>query len=72
MAINDSKKEYSDFIQQIRNDIDSLIHEIEGQTIHNETLRHYSMDLAMDSVPLIRFLKEARKQADISLSLYAQ
>lgn len=70
MEFDEARLEYVQLVNRIRNGIDSLIHEVEDEALHNAALRNVSLDLSMDSVPLVRFLKEAKKQADTSLSLY--
>lgn len=72
MEFDEARADYVNLVNRIKNGIDSLIHEVEDEALHNEALRNVSLDLAMDSVPLVRFLKEAKKQADTSLSIYEQ
>ena len=64
------QQDYVQMLRQVVRSIDSLLSEIEESAIHNPDLRSVSIEIAMDSVPLARCLREARKQADISLNVY--
>ncbi len=61
---------YVELIVRIDHQLDALIYELENEALHNEDLRAYSIDMAMDSVPLIRHLKEAKKHALFSIEMY--
>ncbi len=70
MNTEDARIAYVDLLKRTSNSIDSLIHELEDQTLHSPDFRKASLDMSMDSIPTIRFLKESKKQIDISLSVY--
>lgn len=61
---------YVALITQAEHQLESLIYELENEALHNEELRAYSIEMAMDSVPLIRHLKEAKKHAQFSKEMY--
>jgi len=61
---------YVRLITQTDQQLDALIYELENEALHNEELRAYSLEMAMDSVPLIRHLKEAKKHAKLSKDIY--
>lgn len=63
-------QEYVSLLNHVAHSLDALIYELETQAIHNAALRAESLELAMDSVPVLRNLKEARKQVQISLDIY--
>jgi len=64
------RNQYVHLLQGVVRSIDSLLSEIELEAIHNDELRKASIEMAMDSIPLTKFLREAKKQAEISLSVY--
>jgi len=64
------QKDYIGLLTRTESALDTMIYEIEHETSLNPALRKESLEMAMDSVPLIRSLKEAKKQISISLSLY--
>ena len=70
MTIDEFRNDYVQMIRGVVRSIDSLLSEIEQGAIHNDELRKVSLEMAMDSVPLARCLREARKQAEVSLSVY--
>jgi len=64
-----------DYLQLMRetiSSIDALIYEVEKNTLQNTKLRQVSLDMATDSVPLLRCLKEAKTQAEISLDVFSK
>jgi hypothetical protein len=67
---DDVMKNYCDLLNQTDQRLESLIYELENEALHNEDLRAFSLEMAMDSVPLIRHLKEAKKQLGISRDIY--
>ncbi len=66
------KNDYLQLMRESISSIDALIYEIEKNTLQNAALRKVSLDMATDSVPLLRSLKEAKGQAEISLSVFSQ
>ncbi len=64
------RTQYVQMIRGVIRSIDSLLSEIEQGAIHNDDLRKVSLEMAMDSVPLARCLREARKQAEVTLMVY--
>jgi hypothetical protein len=70
MDIQEATSSYVDLLQKTANSIDSLIQELEDQTLHDPAFRKTSIDMAMDSVPAVRFLRESKKQIEISLTIY--
>lgn len=69
-TISSVTKEYIALLERTMGALDTLIYEVEHETSLNPALRKESLEMAMDSVPLLRCLKEAKKQAAISLSVY--
>jgi hypothetical protein len=63
-------KNYSDLLNHTDQQLESLIYELENEALHNDDLRAFSLEMAMDSVPLIRHLKEAKKQLAVSKDIY--
>lgn len=70
MTKNQFQNDYVNMIESAIRTIDSLISEIETNAIHNPDLRNVSLEMAMDSVPLARCLRDAKRQAEITLSVY--
>ena len=63
---------YRQLMKETIASIDALIYEVEENTLQNKALRQANLEMATDTVPLIRSLKEAKKQAEISLSIFGQ
>ena len=71
MTIDPSIREsYVEMIRRVIHSIESLLSEIEDGAIHNDAVRKASIEIAMDSVPLTRCLRDAKRQAEVSLSVY--
>ncbi len=64
------KRDYVSLLNQVSSTLDALIYDIETNALHNPDLRKESLDMAMDCVPTLRHIKEARKQIQISLDVY--
>jgi len=61
--------QYSDIIQRTIRSIDALVYELESDILHHPTMRADHFDLAMDVVPLIKKLSEARRYAQGALDV---
>ncbi|MGE4169220.1 MAG: hypothetical protein AB7F28_00685 [Candidatus Margulisiibacteriota bacterium] len=61
-------KDHLERIAQVANQLQSLIYELETEALHNTDLRKHHYDMAIDTVPLIRKLSEAKKHALFTLS----
>tara|TARA_B100001758_G_scaffold235230_1_gene235124 strand:- start:903 stop:1142 length:240 start_codon:yes stop_codon:yes gene_type:complete len=66
------KDDYLQLMRETISSIDALMYEIEKNTLQNKSLRKVALDMATDSVPLLRSLKEAKVQAEISLTVFSQ
>tara|TARA_Y100001970_G_scaffold191099_1_gene232370 strand:+ start:385 stop:624 length:240 start_codon:yes stop_codon:yes gene_type:complete len=66
------KDDYLQLMRETISSIDALMYEIEKNTLQNKSLRKVALDMATDSVPLLRCLKEAKIQAEISLDVFSQ
>lgn len=66
------REDYLQLMRETISNIDMLIYEVEENTLQNKPLRKVCMDMAIDSVPLLRHLKEAKKQAEISLDIFSK
>ena len=66
------REDYLQLMRETISNIDTLIYEVEENTLQNKPLRKACMDMAVDSVPLLRYLKEAKKQAEISLDIFSK
>ena len=64
------KEHYLQIVEQTLRSINSLIYELENEVLHNTELRKTSYELAVDCVPLIKKLNEARRYAEGTLSNY--
>ncbi|NBV41866.1 hypothetical protein EBR96_03755 [bacterium] len=70
-AVNLADKEnYLRIVDQTLRSINSLIYELENEVLHNAELRRHSYEIAVDCVPLIKKLNEARRYAEGTLSNY--
>jgi hypothetical protein len=65
------KEEYLQLMRETISSIDTLIYEVEERSLQNKLLRKVSLEMATDSVPLLRCLKEAKTQAEISLDIFS-
>ena len=63
-----SSESYGFLLDRIARDLDSLISEVEGEIISN-TRQKVDPDYRFDIVPILRKLKEARKEALFSTSI---
>lgn len=62
------KDDYFRLIQRTISSMDALIYELENEGLHNSVLREQYYELAVDCVPLIKKLSEARRYAEGTLS----
>ncbi len=62
------KASYFDMIQRTIHSLDALIYEIENDGLHNQPLRDQFYELAVDCVPLVKKLNEAKRYAQGSIS----
>jgi len=60
------REDYLQLMRETISNIETLMYEVEENTLQNKPLRKACMEMAIDSVPLLRHLKEANKQAEIS------
>ena len=65
-----SAESYEMLLDRIIRDLESLISEIEGEIISNSRQKVDS-DYRFDIVPILRKLKEARKEAAFSKSVFS-
>lgn len=78
MEINNPSKseqlrlDYLDLMAQTISSIDALIYEIDENALQNQSLRKVSLEMAIDCVPLLRCLREARAQAEISIDTFSK
>ena len=62
------KLAYFDLIQRTVSSLNALVYELENEGLHNTELREQYYELAVDCVPLIKKLSEARRYAEGTLS----
>jgi hypothetical protein len=62
------KDAYLTLIQRTIHSIDALVYELENEGLHNSELREHCYELAVDCVPLIKKLGEAKRYAQGSLT----
>ena len=66
------RHDYLDLMAQTISSIDALIYEIDENALQNQTLRKVSLEMAIDCVPLLRCLREAKAQAEISIDTFSK
>lgn len=66
------KDDYLQLMRETISSISALIYEVEKNTLQNTKLRKVSLEMATDSVPLLRCLKEAKTQAEISIDVFSK
>lgn len=59
---------YFELIQRTIHSVDALVYELENEGLHNSDLREHYYELAVDCVPLIKKLSEARRYAQGALT----
>ncbi|NDC83531.1 hypothetical protein EB093_07730 [bacterium] len=62
------RRNYFEMIERTIHSVDALIYELENEGLHNATLREQYYELAVDCVPLIKKLSEARRYAEGTLT----
>jgi hypothetical protein len=62
------KEAYFKLVQRTISSVNALVYELENEGLHNSVLREQYYELAVDCVPLIKKLSEARRYAEGTLS----
>jgi hypothetical protein len=62
------KDAYFELVRRTIGSVNALIYELENEGLHNSALREQYYELAVDCVPLIKKLAEARRYAEGTLS----
>ena len=63
-----AKEKYRDYLETVVSDIETLLYQCDQEFIHNTTEK-VPQDIQFDVIPVMRKLKEVKKEAKTSLNL---